>query len=152
MGGDASGGVARRYSAAGSIATRCNCWIVSNLALPSLASSLRCSPTRPRRMHRLNRQLIRPARWTKRFINVLSSEISQLARTVWARQNFAVRGPRGDDHIRIGLLTAFLTLIIFRAMFTRNTLSAELSQSASINRQGMIMGLDQSLVTSSLRS
>lgn len=55
-----------------------------------------------------------------------------------------MRRPRAGYHIGIGFLTAFLTLIIFGAMFTRSTLSAELSQSASINRQGMIMGLDQS--------
>jgi hypothetical protein len=64
-------------------------------------------------------------------------------------------GPRADDHTGIGLLTAFLTLIVVGAMFARSTLSAELSRSASINRQGMITGLDQSLCqaqTSSLRS
>ncbi|WP_024516684.1 tetracycline resistance MFS efflux pump [Bradyrhizobium sp. Tv2a-2] len=47
----------------------------------------------------------------------------------------------------IGLLTAFLTLIIVGFMFTRATLTFELSRSASINRQGMIMGFNQSLMS-----
>jgi MFS family permease len=47
----------------------------------------------------------------------------------------------------IGLLAAFLTLIIVGFMFTRATLTFELSRSASINRQGMIMGFNQSLMS-----
>ncbi|MGV7213778.1 MFS transporter [Bradyrhizobium sp. UFLA05-112] len=45
------------------------------------------------------------------------------------------------------LLAIFLTLIIIGTMFTRSTLTAELSRSAAINRQGMIMGLNQSLMS-----
>lgn len=48
---------------------------------------------------------------------------------------------------RISLLALFLTLIIVGMMFTRSTLTAELSRSAAINRQGMIMGLNQSLMS-----
>jgi MFS family permease len=47
----------------------------------------------------------------------------------------------------IGLLALFLTLIIAGTMFTRSTLTAELSRSTAINRQGMIMGLNQSLMS-----
>jgi multidrug resistance protein len=47
----------------------------------------------------------------------------------------------------IGLLAIFLTLIIVGFMFTRATLTFELSRSAAINRQGMIMGLNQSLMS-----
>ena len=48
---------------------------------------------------------------------------------------------------RISLLVLFLTLIIVGMMFTRSTLTAELSRSTAINRQGMIMGLNQSLMS-----
>jgi len=48
---------------------------------------------------------------------------------------------------RISLLTVFLTLIIIGTMFARSTLTAELSRSTAINRQGMIMGLNQSLMS-----
>jgi MFS family permease len=41
----------------------------------------------------------------------------------------------------------FLTLIIIGTMFARSTLTAELSRSTAINRQGMIMGLNQSLMS-----
>ena len=47
----------------------------------------------------------------------------------------------------IGSLTVFLTLIIAGFMFTRATLTFELSRSAAINRQGMIMGFNQSLMS-----
>jgi MFS family permease len=47
----------------------------------------------------------------------------------------------------IGPLAVFLTLIIVGSMFTRSTLTAELSRSAAINRQGMIMGFNQSLMS-----
>jgi MFS family permease len=47
----------------------------------------------------------------------------------------------------IGLLSVFLTLIIVGSMFTRSTLTAELSRSAAVNRQGMIMGFNQSLMS-----
>jgi multidrug resistance protein len=47
----------------------------------------------------------------------------------------------------IGLLAVNLTLIIVGTMFTRSTLTAELSRSTAINRQGMIMGLNQSLMS-----
>jgi predicted MFS family arabinose efflux permease len=47
----------------------------------------------------------------------------------------------------IGLLALFLTLIIVGSMFARSTLTVELSRSAAINRQGMIMGLNQSLMS-----
>jgi predicted MFS family arabinose efflux permease len=47
----------------------------------------------------------------------------------------------------IGLLAVFLTLIIIGTMFARSTLTAELSRSTAINRQGMIMGLNQSLMS-----
>ncbi|KWV52167.1 MFS transporter [Bradyrhizobium macuxiense] len=48
---------------------------------------------------------------------------------------------------RISLLAVFLTLIILGTMFARSTLTAELSRSTAINRQGMIMGLNQSLMS-----
>jgi MFS family permease len=47
----------------------------------------------------------------------------------------------------ISLLTLYLTLIIVGTMFARSTLTAELSRSSAINRQGMIMGLNQSLMS-----
>lgn len=47
----------------------------------------------------------------------------------------------------IGLLGLFLTLIIVGTMFTRSTLTAELSRSVAVNRQGMIMGFNQSLMS-----
>jgi multidrug resistance protein len=47
----------------------------------------------------------------------------------------------------IGSLTVFLTLIIAGFMFTRATLTFELSRSAAIDRQGMIMGFNQSLMS-----
>jgi multidrug resistance protein len=47
----------------------------------------------------------------------------------------------------IGLLAVNLTLIIIGTMFARSTLTAELSRSTAINRQGMIMGLNQSLMS-----
>jgi predicted MFS family arabinose efflux permease len=49
---------------------------------------------------------------------------------------------------KIGLLAFFLTLIILGTTFTRTTLTAELSRSVPLNRQGMIMGLNQSLMSS----
>jgi predicted MFS family arabinose efflux permease len=49
---------------------------------------------------------------------------------------------------KIGLLVFFLTLIILGTTFTRTTLTAELSRSVPLNRQGMIMGLNQSLMSS----
>ncbi len=48
----------------------------------------------------------------------------------------------------IGLLAVFLTLIIVGSTFIRTTLTAELSRSVPLNRQGMIMGLNQSLMSS----
>jgi MFS family permease len=47
----------------------------------------------------------------------------------------------------ISLLALYLTLIIVGTMFARSTLTAELSRSTAINRQGMIMGLNQSLMS-----
>ena len=47
----------------------------------------------------------------------------------------------------ISLLAIVLTLIIVGTMFARSTLTAELSRSTAINRQGMIMGLNQSLMS-----
>lgn len=47
----------------------------------------------------------------------------------------------------ISLLAFYLTLIIVGTMFARSTLTAELSRSTTINRQGMIMGLNQSLMS-----
>ncbi len=47
----------------------------------------------------------------------------------------------------IGLLAVFLTLVIVGFMFTRATLTFELSRSAAVNRQGMIMGFNQSLMS-----
>jgi MFS family permease len=47
----------------------------------------------------------------------------------------------------IGLLGALLTFIIIGTMFARSTLTAELSRRTAINRQGMIMGLNQSLMS-----
>ncbi len=48
---------------------------------------------------------------------------------------------------RISLLVLFLTLVIVGMMFARSTLTAELSRSTAISRQGMIMGLNQSLMS-----
>jgi MFS family permease len=47
----------------------------------------------------------------------------------------------------IHLLAIVLTLIIVGTMFARSTLTAELSRSTAIDRQGMIMGLNQSLMS-----
>lgn len=47
----------------------------------------------------------------------------------------------------VGLLAAFLTLVIAGFMFARATLTFELSRRAAVNRQGMIMGLNQSLMS-----
>jgi MFS family permease len=47
----------------------------------------------------------------------------------------------------IGLLAVLLTLVIVGCMFARSTLTAELSRSTAVNRQGMIMGLNQSLMS-----
>ena len=47
----------------------------------------------------------------------------------------------------VGLLAVFLTLIITGFMFARATLTVELSRSAATNRQGMIMGFNQSLMS-----
>jgi hypothetical protein len=48
----------------------------------------------------------------------------------------------------VGLLALFLIPIIVRTMFIRTTLTAELSRSVPLNRQGMIMGFNQSLMSS----
>ncbi len=48
----------------------------------------------------------------------------------------------------IGLLVLFLTLIMLGTAFVRTTLTAELSQSVPLSRQGMIMGINQSLMSS----
>ncbi|PWT86391.1 MAG: MFS transporter [Proteobacteria bacterium] len=47
----------------------------------------------------------------------------------------------------VSLLAIVLTLIIVGTMFARSTLTAELSRSTAIHRQGMIMGLNQSLMS-----
>ncbi|MBC9881410.1 MFS transporter [Bradyrhizobium sp. INPA01-394B] len=47
----------------------------------------------------------------------------------------------------VGLLAVFLTMINLGAIFIRGTLTAELSRSAAINRQGVMMGLNQSLMS-----
>ena len=47
----------------------------------------------------------------------------------------------------ISLLGVCLTLIIAGSMFARSTLTAELSRSAALNRQGMVMGFNQSLMS-----
>jgi MFS family permease len=49
---------------------------------------------------------------------------------------------------KLGLLAIFLTLIILGATFIRTTLTAELSRSVPLNRQGIIMGFNQSLMSS----
>jgi predicted MFS family arabinose efflux permease len=49
---------------------------------------------------------------------------------------------------KIGLLAVFLTLIVLGTTFIRTTLTAELSRSVPLNRQGIIMGLNQSLMSS----
>jgi MFS family permease len=54
-------------------------------------------------------------------------------------------GPSTGNNI--SLLAIELTLIIVGTMFARSTLTAELSRSTAINRQGMIMGLNQSLMS-----
>jgi predicted MFS family arabinose efflux permease len=48
---------------------------------------------------------------------------------------------------QVGLLAICLTLIIAGSMFVRSTLTAELSRSAALNRQGMVMGFNQSLMS-----
>jgi MFS family permease len=48
---------------------------------------------------------------------------------------------------RISLLVLSLTLIILGTMLIRTTLIAELSRSVPLNRQGMVMGLNQSLMS-----
>jgi MFS family permease len=48
---------------------------------------------------------------------------------------------------QVGLLAVCLTLIIAGSMFVRSTLTAELSRSAALNRQGMVMGFNQSLMS-----
>jgi MFS family permease len=48
----------------------------------------------------------------------------------------------------VGLLVLFLTPITFGMAFIRTTLTAELSRSVPLNRQGMIMGFNQSLMSS----
>jgi MFS family permease len=48
----------------------------------------------------------------------------------------------------VGLLTLFLTPIILGTAFIRTTLTAELSRSVPLTRQGMIMGFNQSLMSS----
>jgi MFS family permease len=48
---------------------------------------------------------------------------------------------------RIDFLVVFLTLIILGTTLIRTTLTAELSRSVSLHRQGMIMGLNQSLMS-----
>jgi MFS family permease len=48
---------------------------------------------------------------------------------------------------KVGLLAVFLTLIILGITFIRTTLTAELSRSVPPNRQGIIMGLNQSLMS-----
>ena len=47
----------------------------------------------------------------------------------------------------IGHLAVSLTLIILGSTFIRTTLTAELSRSVPLNRQGIIMGLNQSLMS-----
>ena len=47
----------------------------------------------------------------------------------------------------VSLLAVCLTLIIAGSMFARSTLTAELSRSAALNRQGMVMGFNQSLMS-----
>jgi predicted MFS family arabinose efflux permease len=47
----------------------------------------------------------------------------------------------------ISLLAVCLTFIIAGSMFARSTLTAELSRSAALNRQGMVMGFNQSLMS-----
>ena len=49
---------------------------------------------------------------------------------------------------KVGLLAVFLTLIFLGTTFIRTTLTVELSRSVSLNRQGIIMGLNQSLMSS----
>jgi predicted MFS family arabinose efflux permease len=49
---------------------------------------------------------------------------------------------------KIGLLAVFLTLIFLGTTFIRTSLTAELSRSVPLNRQGIIMGLNQSLMSS----
>jgi MFS family permease len=48
---------------------------------------------------------------------------------------------------KVGLLAVFLTLIILGTIFIRTTLTAELSRSVPLNRQGIVMGLNQSLMS-----
>ena len=48
---------------------------------------------------------------------------------------------------KVGLLAVFLTLIILGTTFIRTTLTAELSRSVPLDRQGIIMGFNQSLMS-----
>jgi MFS family permease len=63
---------------------------------------------------------------------------------------FAVMGAGFSGIAIVGgttLLAIFLTLIILGTTFIRTTLTAELSRSVPLHRQGMIMGLNQSLMS-----
>jgi MFS family permease len=76
--------------------------------------------------------------------NLVASDRS-IVTAAFACMGFGFAGLAAGSNI--SLLALYLTLIIVGTMFARSTLTAELSRSTAINRQGMIMGLNQSLMS-----
>lgn len=77
-------------------------------------------------------------------MNIIASDRSIVV-AAFACMGLGFVGLAARDNV--GLLAVNLTLIIIGTMFARSTLTAELSRSTAINRQGMIMGLNQSLMS-----
>lgn len=76
--------------------------------------------------------------------NIIASDRS-IVMAAFACMGLGFAGLGAENNV--GLLAVNLTLIIVGTMFARSTLTAELSRSTAINRQGMIMGLNQSLMS-----
>src|SRR6476646_10689748 len=77
-------------------------------------------------------------------VSIIASDRS-IVMAAFACMGLGFAGLAARDNV--GLLAINLTLIIVGTMFARSTLTAELSRSTAINRQGMIMGLNQSLMS-----
>lgn len=77
-------------------------------------------------------------------MNIIASDRS-IVMAAFACMGLGFIGLAARDNV--GLLAVNLTLIIIGTMFARSTLTAELSRATAINRQGMIMGLNQSLMS-----
>ncbi|OPY96439.1 MFS transporter [Bradyrhizobium sacchari] len=77
-------------------------------------------------------------------VNLIASDRS-IVMAAFACMTLGFAGLGAENNV--GLLVVNLTLIIVGTMFARSTLTAELSRSTAINRQGMIMGLNQSLMS-----